>query len=63
VFKIEVLMCGRQHTVEKRYSEFHALHKMVSTTFLNQTVENMIHIEEIITLNKSRLVVIAYKSG
>jgi len=30
-------MCGRQHTVEKRYSEFHALHKMVSTTFLNQT--------------------------
>lgn len=22
-------MCGRQHTVEKRYSEFHALHKMV----------------------------------
>ncbi|XP_056322869.1 sorting nexin-24 isoform X2 [Danio aesculapii] len=30
VFKIEVLMCGRQHTVEKRYSEFHALHKMSS---------------------------------
>ncbi|KAI2659952.1 Sorting nexin-24 [Labeo rohita] len=29
VFKIEVLMCGRQHTVEKRYSEFHALHKML----------------------------------
>ncbi|XP_051540152.1 sorting nexin-24-like isoform X5 [Myxocyprinus asiaticus] len=28
VFKIEVLMCGRQHTVEKRYSEFHALHNM-----------------------------------
>uniref|UniRef100_A0A3B3QM13 Sorting nexin 24 n=1 Tax=Paramormyrops kingsleyae TaxID=1676925 RepID=A0A3B3QM13_9TELE len=27
VFKIEVLMSGRQHTVEKRYSEFHALHK------------------------------------
>lgn len=23
-------MNGRQHTVEKRYSEFHALHKMVS---------------------------------
>uniref|UniRef100_A0A668ATV2 Sorting nexin 24 n=1 Tax=Myripristis murdjan TaxID=586833 RepID=A0A668ATV2_9TELE len=29
VFKIEVLMNGRQHTVEKRYSEFHALHKML----------------------------------
>ncbi|XP_028848096.1 sorting nexin-24 [Denticeps clupeoides] len=29
VFKIEVLMSGRQHTVEKRYSEFHALHKML----------------------------------
>lgn len=29
VFKIEVLMNGRQHTVEKRYSEFHTLHKMV----------------------------------
>uniref|UniRef100_A0AAY5KF57 PX domain-containing protein n=1 Tax=Esox lucius TaxID=8010 RepID=A0AAY5KF57_ESOLU len=29
VFKIEVLMNGRQHTVEKRYSEFHNLHKML----------------------------------
>ncbi|KAF5899957.1 protein-lysine 6-oxidase-like, partial [Clarias magur] len=29
VFKIEVLTSGRQHTVEKRYSEFHALHKML----------------------------------
>lgn len=29
VFKIDVLVNGRQHTVEKRYSEFHALHKMV----------------------------------
>ncbi|TFK12705.1 protocadherin-10 [Platysternon megacephalum] len=27
VFKIEVLMSGRKHFVEKRYSEFHALHK------------------------------------
>uniref|UniRef100_A0A8C6W2P0 PX domain-containing protein n=1 Tax=Nannospalax galili TaxID=1026970 RepID=A0A8C6W2P0_NANGA len=27
VFKIEVLMDGRKHFVEKRYSEFHALHK------------------------------------
>nr|XP_055154945.1 sorting nexin-24 isoform X4 [Symphalangus syndactylus] len=27
VFKIEVLMNGRKHFVEKRYSEFHALHK------------------------------------
>uniref|UniRef100_A0A674N1E4 Sorting nexin 24 n=1 Tax=Takifugu rubripes TaxID=31033 RepID=A0A674N1E4_TAKRU len=29
VFRIEVLMNGRQHTVEKRYSEFHTLHKML----------------------------------
>ncbi|CAN9504914.1 unnamed protein product [Ophioblennius macclurei] len=29
VFKIDVLMNGRLHTVEKRYSEFHALHKML----------------------------------
>ncbi|XP_076020336.1 sorting nexin-24 isoform X2 [Genypterus blacodes] len=29
VFKIDVLMNGRQHNVEKRYSEFHALHKML----------------------------------
>ncbi|TMS08051.1 Sorting nexin-24 [Larimichthys crocea] len=29
VFKIDVLMNGRQHTVEKRYSEFHSLHKML----------------------------------
>ncbi|XP_008564738.1 PREDICTED: sorting nexin-24 [Galeopterus variegatus] len=29
VFKIEVLMNGRKHFVEKRYSEFHALHKKV----------------------------------
>lgn len=29
VFKIEVLMSGRKHFVEKRYSEFHALHKKV----------------------------------
>ncbi|CAL9683476.1 unnamed protein product [Knipowitschia caucasica] len=27
VFKIEVLINGRQHTIEKRYSEFHTLHK------------------------------------
>uniref|UniRef100_A0A3Q0SMA3 Sorting nexin 24 n=1 Tax=Amphilophus citrinellus TaxID=61819 RepID=A0A3Q0SMA3_AMPCI len=32
VFKIDVLMNGRQHTVEKRYSEFHALHKMLKKT-------------------------------
>ncbi|TDH02007.1 hypothetical protein EPR50_G00168600 [Perca flavescens] len=29
VFRIDVLMNGRQHAVEKRYSEFHALHKML----------------------------------
>ncbi|MBN3285774.1 SNX24 protein, partial [Polyodon spathula] len=27
VFKIEVLTSGRQHSIEKRYSEFHSLHK------------------------------------
>ncbi|XP_077147143.1 sorting nexin-24 isoform X2 [Ranitomeya variabilis] len=27
VFRIEVLVNGRKHFVEKRYSEFHALHK------------------------------------
>ncbi|KAG9487894.1 hypothetical protein GDO78_007604 [Eleutherodactylus coqui] len=27
VFRIEVLVNGRRHFVEKRYSEFHALHK------------------------------------
>ncbi|KAK1884553.1 Sorting nexin-24 [Dissostichus eleginoides] len=29
VFRIDVLMNGRQHAVEKRYSEFHTLHKML----------------------------------
>uniref|UniRef100_A0A1A7XFQ9 Sorting nexin 24 n=2 Tax=Iconisemion striatum TaxID=60296 RepID=A0A1A7XFQ9_9TELE len=29
VFKIDILMNGRLHSVEKRYSEFHALHKML----------------------------------
>lgn len=33
VFKIEVLMNGRKHFVEKRYSEFHALHKKVMISF------------------------------
>jgi len=33
VFKIEVLMNGRKHFVEKRYSEFHALHKKVVISF------------------------------
>lgn len=33
VFKIEVLMSGRKHFVEKRYSEFHALHKKVVISF------------------------------
>lgn len=31
MFKIEVLMNGRKHFVEKRYSEFHALHKKVTS--------------------------------
>uniref|UniRef100_A0A4W5P6W2 Sorting nexin 24 n=2 Tax=Hucho hucho TaxID=62062 RepID=A0A4W5P6W2_9TELE len=29
VFKVDVLMNGRQHTVKKRYSEFHNLHKIL----------------------------------
>uniref|UniRef100_A0A3B3I6B0 Sorting nexin 24 n=1 Tax=Oryzias latipes TaxID=8090 RepID=A0A3B3I6B0_ORYLA len=29
VFKIDVLMSGRLYSIEKRYSEFHALHKML----------------------------------
>ncbi|KAJ6664120.1 hypothetical protein lerEdw1_008335 [Lerista edwardsae] len=29
VFKVEVLCNGRKHAVEKRYSEFHALHKRI----------------------------------
>nr|XP_036860053.1 sorting nexin-22 [Manis javanica] len=29
VFRVEVLCCGRRHTVPRRYSEFHALHKRV----------------------------------
>lgn len=34
MFKIEVLMNGRKHFVEKRYSEFHALHKKVTFGFV-----------------------------
>uniref|UniRef100_A0A8C3FI93 Sorting nexin 22 n=1 Tax=Chrysemys picta bellii TaxID=8478 RepID=A0A8C3FI93_CHRPI len=29
VFTVEVLCNGRKHTIEKRYSEFHALHKRI----------------------------------
>ena len=29
VFRVEVLCHGRRHTVQRRYSEFHALHKRV----------------------------------
>ncbi|XP_036591179.1 sorting nexin-22 [Trichosurus vulpecula] len=29
VFKVEVLCHGRRHTVHRRYSEFHALHKQI----------------------------------
>ncbi|KAJ0057322.1 hypothetical protein NL108_002280, partial [Boleophthalmus pectinirostris] len=32
VFKIEVIINGRQHTIEKRYSEFHTLHKLLKKT-------------------------------
>ncbi|MBW00186.1 Sorting nexin-22, partial [Eschrichtius robustus] len=29
VFRVEVLCHGRRHTVQRRYSEFHALHKRI----------------------------------
>ncbi|XP_067412126.1 sorting nexin-22 isoform X3 [Emydura macquarii macquarii] len=29
VFTVKVLCNGRKHTIEKRYSEFHALHKKI----------------------------------
>lgn len=29
VFRVEVRYRGRRHTVQRRYSEFHALHKRV----------------------------------
>ncbi|XP_077174395.1 sorting nexin-22 [Paroedura picta] len=29
VFKVDVICNGRKHTLEKRYSEFHALHKRI----------------------------------
>ncbi|NXL59913.1 SNX22 protein, partial [Chordeiles acutipennis] len=32
VFRVEVLCNGRRHTVVKRYSEFHALHKRIKKT-------------------------------
>uniref|UniRef100_A0A8C5T0I9 Sorting nexin 22 n=1 Tax=Laticauda laticaudata TaxID=8630 RepID=A0A8C5T0I9_LATLA len=32
VFKVEILCNGRKHCVEKRYSEFYALHKRIKRT-------------------------------
>ncbi|XP_040595580.1 sorting nexin-22 isoform X4 [Mesocricetus auratus] len=37
VFQVEVLYSGRRHTVPRRYSEFHALHKR-GILYLNQEV-------------------------
>ncbi|KAM9586161.1 sorting nexin-22 isoform 3-T3 [Trichechus inunguis] len=37
VFRVEVLCRGRRHTVLRRYSEFHALHKR-GVLYLNQDV-------------------------
>ncbi|XP_012298433.1 sorting nexin-22 isoform X3 [Aotus nancymaae] len=37
VFRVEVLCSGRRHTVPRRYSEFHALHKR-GILYLNQEV-------------------------
>ncbi|XP_076707043.1 sorting nexin-22 isoform X3 [Callospermophilus lateralis] len=37
VFRVEVLCSGRRHTVPRRYSEFHALHKR-GILYLNQDV-------------------------
>ncbi|XP_007956103.1 sorting nexin-22 [Orycteropus afer afer] len=33
VFRVEVLCRGRKHTVPKRYSEFHALHKRIKKLY------------------------------
>ncbi|XP_017654500.1 sorting nexin-22 isoform X2 [Nannospalax galili] len=33
VFQVEVLCCGRRHTVSRRYSEFHALHKRIKKLY------------------------------
>ncbi|KAG8144983.1 putative Sorting nexin-22-like protein [Naja naja] len=32
VFKVEIVCNGRKHCVEKRYSEFYALHKRIKRT-------------------------------
>ncbi|XP_053320742.1 sorting nexin-22 isoform X2 [Spea bombifrons] len=32
VFKVDVLFNGRRHTLDRRYSEFHALHKLLKKT-------------------------------
>ncbi|NP_001085819.1 sorting nexin 22 L homeolog [Xenopus laevis] len=32
VFRVDVLFNGRRHTLERRYSEFHALHKLLKKT-------------------------------
>ncbi|KAM9713893.1 sorting nexin-22 isoform 2-T2 [Dama dama] len=37
VFRVEVLYRGRRHVVQRRYSEFHALHKR-GILYLNQDV-------------------------
>ncbi|EGW07172.1 Sorting nexin-22 [Cricetulus griseus] len=33
VFQVEVLYSGRRHTVPRRYSEFHALHKRIKKRY------------------------------
>ncbi|XP_030885648.1 sorting nexin-22 isoform X3 [Leptonychotes weddellii] len=33
VFRVEVLSRGRRHTVQRRYSEFHALHKRIKKLY------------------------------
>uniref|UniRef100_A0A8C0NS00 PX domain-containing protein n=1 Tax=Canis lupus familiaris TaxID=9615 RepID=A0A8C0NS00_CANLF len=33
VFRVEVLCRGRRHTVQRRYSEFHALHKRIKKLY------------------------------
>uniref|UniRef100_A0A803JG58 Sorting nexin 22 n=1 Tax=Xenopus tropicalis TaxID=8364 RepID=A0A803JG58_XENTR len=32
VFRVDVLFNGRRHTLDRRYSEFHALHKLLKKT-------------------------------
>lgn len=69
VFKIEVLMSGRKHFVEKRYSEFHAFHKKVIISFFrrrNFILPQLIHFPslEIVSIHGlSQICLVIHVSG